>query len=49
MLTNNLSSKLLNKYMFNQYISAINDLIKFKRHRAIKDRYIPGMHTIIPL
>ena len=50
MLTNKLSSKLINKYIFNQCISAINVLMTFKRHREIKDRHdIHGIHTIRPL
>ena len=40
MLTIKLCSKLMNTYIFNSYISAIKALIKFERHRAIKDRHI---------
>ena len=47
---NNQTKFEINEYIhFNSYISAIKALIKFKRHRAIKDRLIHGIHTIIPL
>ena len=35
-------------YMFNSYISAIKALIKFKRHRAIKDRHIWHTYDTTP-